>query len=156
MWVRDIHPLLHGSAKGYTYCGSECGAFSGRWELVYPKIQSYHFWACTQRKLCPTTETLVKWKFLVSSETHLCHVIFFWKLSCERMFCQSRHMRWHVLFCCSGHLRGHVSFFFWDNINRTPQTMKECSWIVKLCKHHWSLLVFIERNGPKNFLWYSS
>jgi hypothetical protein len=26
----------------------------------------------------------VKWKFLVSLETLLYHVVFFWKLSCER------------------------------------------------------------------------
>lgn len=28
-----------------------------------------------------------KGKFLVSLETQLCHVIFFWKLSYERLFC---------------------------------------------------------------------
>lgn len=27
----------------------------------------------------------LKWKFLASLETRLCHVIFFWKLSYERM-----------------------------------------------------------------------
>ena len=35
----------------------------------------------------------VKWKCLVSLETQLCHVMFFWKLSYERMFCWSRRMR---------------------------------------------------------------
>ena len=27
----------------------------------------------------------VKWKFLVSLDTQLCHMMFFWKLSYERM-----------------------------------------------------------------------
>lgn len=29
----------------------------------------------------------VRWEFLIPSETELCHVIAFWKLSYERMFC---------------------------------------------------------------------
>lgn len=37
-------------------------------------------------------QRLMKWTFLVSLETHLCHVTFFWKLYYERMFCWSRHM----------------------------------------------------------------
>ena len=36
----------------------------------------------------------LKEKILDSLETRLCHVMFFfWKLSCERMFCWSGHMR---------------------------------------------------------------
>ena len=30
----------------------------------------------------------MKWKFLVSLETQLYHVMFFWKLSYKRMFCR--------------------------------------------------------------------
>jgi len=36
---------------------------------------------------------MLKWKFLVPLETQLCHVMFFWKLSCERMVCYNRHLR---------------------------------------------------------------
>ena len=40
-----------------------------------------------------SSQYLLKWKFQVSLETQLCHVMFFWKLSYERMFCWSRHVR---------------------------------------------------------------
>lgn len=41
---------------------------------------------------------ILKWKFLLFLETWLCPVMFFWKLSCTRMFCQSRHLRGCVTF----------------------------------------------------------
>jgi hypothetical protein len=79
-----------------------------------------------------TTWTRTLCVFLVSLEIQLCHVMFFWKLFQERMFCWSRHVRgcykweddllrtdlWyfsrsflvkgHAMFCWSGCLRGHV------------------------------------------------
>ena len=38
-------------------------------------------------------EYIPKWRFLVSLETQLCHIMLCWKLSCERTFCWNRHMR---------------------------------------------------------------
>jgi hypothetical protein len=44
----------------------------------------------------------LKWEFLVLLETQLCHVMFFWKLSYEMMFCRSRHER--GCFAKNGHI----------------------------------------------------
>ena len=90
----------------------------------------------------------MKWKFLVSLTTQLCH----------------------VMFSGSYLVRGHM--MFGKNINRIPQEVRGCFCIAMPCKCsfftglHWSyffwcLLIFvglhfIERNAPKNFLWYSS
>ena len=102
-------------------------SFLPRWVKVTAKIDSH-----------------LKWTYLVSLETHLCHVISFWKLSNERMF--------H----CNRHLRGNMMFR--TNIYIAPQTMRGCSCIALLC---WSSLIFachdfIEINMPNNFLWHSS
>lgn len=93
-----------------------------------------------------------------------------WKLRCVTCFpgnCLVRgcfaEVRGHVMFCWSRCLR--ESVMFEKSISRTPQTVKGCSCIATpyntwlgfassamLC---WFLLVvFIERNMPKNFLWY--
>ena len=45
---------------------------------------------------------LFKWKFLVSLETQLDPVIFFWMLSYERTLCWSRRMKGQVMFCLRG------------------------------------------------------
>ena len=100
---------------------------------------------------------------------------FFWKLSSERMFCWSRHVRgrfaekdiWclsghclvkkgHVMFCWSRSLRGHV--IFGKNISITQQTVDNALALVSLAflvDLHLSQSDFIEKNAPKNFSWYS-
>ena len=120
-------------------------------------------------------ERWVKWKFVISLETQLCDVMFFWKLSSERMFCWSRHVRgrfaekdiWclsghclvkkgHVMFCWSRSLRGHV--IFGKNISITQQTVDNALALVSLAflvDLHLSQSDFIEKNAPKNFSWYS-
>jgi hypothetical protein len=49
----------------------------------------------------------MKWKFLVSLETQVCHVMFFWKPSYERMFLL-RTYRWR--FSGSSLEKGHAIF----------------------------------------------
>jgi hypothetical protein len=68
----------------------------------------------------------------------LCHVVLFRKLSYERMFCWSRHVRGHVMSCWSGHLRGCV--MFGKSISRTQQTVKGHSCIGSHCN---TLLVLV-------------
>lgn len=51
-------------------------------------------------------------------EIQLCNMMFLWKLTCERMFRWSRHMKCHVMFYKSRHLRGYV--MFGKNIKETP------------------------------------
>ena len=87
--------------------------------------------------------TLVKWKFLVSLETQLCHVIFFWKLSCERMLCWSRQVRGHLMLCWSGCLRG--SMLLRKNINKIPQRVRGYSCVAMPCS---ALLVFAGHGSP--------
>jgi hypothetical protein len=85
-----------------------------------------------------TEHMVLKWKFLVSLETHLYHVMVFWKLSYERTFffpeadiwedvllrtvtwrfCGSCLEKGHVMFCQSRCLRGHVMFGKGININQ--------------------------------------
>ena len=72
-------------------------------------------------------EDTVKWKFLVSLETQLCHVMFFWKLSCERMFCWGRHLRGPMM--------------FGKTLIITPQTVNGALVLVHLAMLCWSLLV---------------
>lgn len=55
------------------------------------------------------TKFRLKWRFLVSLTTQLCHVIFFWKLSCERS--------------CDALMKAETwegAWFLEKNINRTP------------------------------------
>ena len=86
----------------------------------------------------------LKWKFLVSLETQLCHVMFLWKLSCETIFCWSKYPWGGCM-------------MFEKSINGTPQTVKGRSCIGTRCS---ALLVFaglhfVEGNTPRNFSWYS-
>jgi hypothetical protein len=51
---------------------------------------------------------LLKWKFLVSLETQLCHVMFFWNLSYEKMY----WLRTDIWFFSGSILeKGHVMFY---------------------------------------------
>ena len=56
--------------------------------VSFHNILSY----CESLSMCKCKVYTVKWKFLVSLETQLCHVIFFvfcfsWKLSYDKMLC---------------------------------------------------------------------
>jgi len=75
--------------------------------------------------------------FLVSLETQLCPVMFFWKLSYERTFCWERHSR----------------FGKSKKVEPNRQWTKLLHWYAL---QRFAGLDFIERNAPKNFLWYSS
>jgi hypothetical protein len=102
-------------------------------------LSSYH--RVLEFLYCRHTE---KCKFLVSLEMQLCHVMFFWNLSYERMFCWSRRLRGCMVFRKS--------------MIRTQQTVNNALALVLLAMPCWSPListfqVFIERPMPKN-LWY--
>jgi hypothetical protein len=108
----------------------------------------------------------MKEKFLVSLKAQLCHVMFSWTLSYERMFCQSSHLRGHMMLCWSRPLSGCVMFR--KNINISPadseRTLLHCYAMQPLAGLWYpcnTLLVFaglhfVDKNTPKNLSWYSS
>lgn len=81
-------------------------------EIKGNRTGQWHLESQVTEILWPEDKTL-RWKFLVSVETHLCRMISFWTLSCERMFCWSGCLRRWVMFGKSE--------------SRTPRTVKGCS-----------------------------
>ena len=98
--------------------------------------------------------------------TQLCNVVFFWKVSyermfllrqtCERMFCweqtrgvfpETAQKKRHVMFCWSRCLRGLV--MFGKGISITQQTVGHsvASSLIVICRD------VIKRNAPKKFWW---
>lgn len=103
----------------------------------------------------------LRWKFLVSLETQLHHMMLFCKLSCKRMFCWSRRVRRQSR-CLGG------CVMFGKNISRIWQTVKghsctatpcnaslvftSCremaqrtshSILVDSCRVHWLMLIWL-------------
>lgn len=94
-------------------------------EIKGNRTGQWHLESQVTEILWPEDKTL-RWKFLVSVETHLCRMISFWTLSCERMFCWSGCLRRCVMFGKSE--------------SRTPQTVKGCSCFATPATFCWSSL----------------
>ena len=84
----------------------------------------------------------MEWKFLVSLEAQSCHVMFFWRLFSERMYCWGRHVRGPVM--------------FGKSVSLTQQTAYDALALVRLATLCWSSrssLVVTSQRGkvPENF-----
>jgi hypothetical protein len=95
------------------------------------------------------TNGILKQKLLVSLETKLCPVTFFWRLSCERVhgvFLEA--VLWEDvlfkrtperMFCWSRHLRRYLMFE--KNRSRIPRPWKDALALLNLAVLHWTSLV---------------
>lgn len=92
-------------------------------EIKGNRTEQWHLESQVTEILWPEDKTL-RWKFLVSVETHLCRMISFWTLSCKRMFCWSGCLRRCVMFGKSE--------------SRTPQTVKGRSCFATPATFCWS------------------
>jgi hypothetical protein len=112
-------------------------------------------WPCLGLPICRPKEKvsdyqrLLKWKFLVSLETRLCHGMFFWKLSCERM-CSAEADTWEGVWLKQILVR---VWDVWKCISRTTQMFLQCFTPCNVSLVFAGLRL-VARKAPMSFSWY--